>query len=194
MRDGIAFALQTQEDLLLVGEAVSGEEGLRLFRELRPDIVLMDLSMPGMDGITAIEAIRRISPRARIIVLTTFAGDVMVRRALTAGASGYLLKHMLRVELIATIRKVFCGERAIPSIIADTLAMQVGEEELSPREVEVLGVLSNGNSNKMVADELGISEDTVKAHVKSILQKLRANDRTHAVSIAMQRGFLKSAE
>ena len=194
MRDGIAFALQTQEDLELVGEAVSGEDAVKQFKALRPDITLMDISLPGMDGIEAIEAIRQISPHAKIVVLTTYAGDVMARRALTAGASGYLLKHMLRTDLISTIRMVERGERSISSQIAADLATRIGGEDLSAREIEVLQIVAGGNSNKMVADELGISEDTVKAHVKNILQKLGASDRTHAVAIAIQRGFLKAAE
>ena len=193
MRDGIAFALQTQEDLELVGEATSGEDAIRLFKELRPDITLMDLNLPGMDGVEAIEAIRKSSPRAKIIVLTTYSGDAMARRALNAGASGYILKHMLRIDLIGTIRSVFSGARSIPPEIAAGLVERMGTRDLTEREIEVLRVLADGNSNKMIAEALHISEDTVKAHIKNILQKLDASDRTHAVTIALQRGYLRMA-
>ena len=193
MRDGIAFALQTQEDLELVGEATSGEDAIRLFKELRPDITLMDLNLPGMDGVEAIEAIRKSSPRAKIIVLTTYSGDAMARRALNAGASGYLLKHMLRTDLIGTIRSAFSGARSIPPEIAAGLVERMGTRDLTEREIEVLRVLADGNSNKMIAEALHISEDTVKAHIKNILQKLDASDRTHAVTIALQRGYLRMA-
>ena len=194
MRDGIAFALQTQEDLELVGEAASGEEAVILFRKLRPDITLMDLSLPGMDGIQTIETIRKILPGAKIIVLTTYAGDVMARKALTAGASGYLLKHMLRTDLIGTIRAVQQGGRSISTEVAVELAVRLGAEDLSEREIELLRLLADGNTNKMLADELGISENTVKAHLKNIFQKLGVSDRTHAVTVAIQRGFLKPTE
>ena len=193
MRDGIAFALQTQEDLELVGEATSGEDAIRLFKELRPDITLMDLNLPGMDGVEAIEAIRKSSPRAKIIVLTTYSGDAMARRALNAGASGYILKHMLRIDLMRTIRSVFSGARSIPPEIAAGLVERMGTRDLTEREIEVLRVLADGNSNKMIAEALHISEDTVKAHIKNILQKLDASDRTHAVTIALQRGYLRMA-
>jgi DNA-binding NarL/FixJ family response regulator len=190
MRDGIAFALQSQNDMELVGQAVDGSEALRLFRELRPDVTLMDLQMPGMNGIATIEAIKSDYPEARIIVLTTYSGDVQAARALKAGAAGYLLKSMLRNELIGTIRTVHAGGRRIPPEIASQLAEHMGTDALSPREVEVLRTVAAGHSNKNVADELAISEETVKGHMKSILSKLGANDRTHAVLIAMKRGFL----
>lgn len=190
MRDGIAFALQSQRDMELVGEAVDGEGALRLFRELRPDVTLMDLQMPGMNGIATIGAIRKEFPRARIVVLTTYSGDVQAARALKAGAAGYLLKSMLRNELISTIRTVHGGGRRIPPEIASELAEYMSADALSQRELEVLGCVAAGNSNKIVADELAISEDTVKGHMKNILSKLGANDRTHAVQIALKRGFL----
>lgn len=190
MRDGIAFALQAQKDMELVGQAVDGEEALRLFRELRPDVTLMDLQMPGMNGIAAIEAIRKEFPRARIVVLTTYSGDVQATRALKAGAVGYLLKSMLRNELLGTIRTVHAGGRRIPPEIASELAEHISADSLSQREIEVLRSVAAGNSNKVVADELTISEDTVKGHMKNILSKLGANDRTHAVLIAIKRGFL----
>lgn len=190
MRDGIAYALQSQKDIALVGQAVDGEEALRLFRELKPDITLMDLQLPGMHGIATIEAIRSDFPKARIIVLTTYSGDVQAARALKAGALGYLLKSMLRNELIGTIRMVHAGGRRIPPEIASELAEHMSADTLSTREIEVLRHVAAGNSNKIVADELGISEDTVKGHMKNILSKLGANDRTHAVLIAMRRGFI----
>jgi DNA-binding NarL/FixJ family response regulator len=194
MRDGISYALQTQADMELVGEAATGEEGLKLFRQLRPDVTLMDLQLPGMNGIKTIEAIRASFPRARIIVLTTYSGDIQAHRALTAGAAGYLLKHMLRTELLGTIRKVHAGGRYVPPQIASNLAEHIGEEPLSEREIEVLRCVSGGNSNKAVAEELSISEDTVKGHIKNILSKLGANDRTHAVTLAVSRGFLDPDE
>lgn len=190
MRDGIAFALQSQRDMELVGEAVDGDEALRLYRELRPDVTLMDLQMPGLNGIAAIEAIRKDFPRARIVVLTTYSGDVQASRAFKAGAMGYLLKNMLRNELIGTIRTVHAGGRRIPPEVASELAEHMDADALSPREIEVLRSVAGGHSNKIVADELTISEDTVKGHMKNILSKLGANDRTHAVLIAMRRGFL----
>jgi len=190
MRDGIAFALQSQPDMELAGQAVSGDEAVKLFREIRPDITLMDLQMPGMSGITAIECIRNDFPKAKIIVLTTYSGDVQASRALKAGALGYLLKSMLRTELIGTIRAVHAGGRRIPTEIASELAEHFSADALSAREIEVLRSVAGGKSNKIVADELHISEDTVKGHMKNILSKLQANDRTHAVLIAMKRGFL----
>jgi DNA-binding NarL/FixJ family response regulator len=191
MRDGIAFALQSQIDMELVGQAADGEEALRLYRELRPDITLMDLQMPGMNGIGTIEAVRSEFPKARIIVLTTYSGDVQAARALKAGALGYLLKSMLRTELINTIRIVHGGGRRVPPEIASELAEHMCADALSPREIEVLRSVAAGHSNKIVADDLAISEDTVKGHMKSILLKLGASDRTHAVLIAIKRGFLE---
>ena len=190
MRDGIASALESQKDMTLVGEAVDGEQAVRLYRELRPDVTLMDLQMPGMNGIATIEAIRNEFPKARIIVLTTYSGDVQAARALKAGAVGYLLKSMLRNELLGTIRTVHAGGRRVPPEIAFELAEHLSADALSSREIEVLRSVAAGQSNKMVADELAISEDTVKGHMKNILSKLGANDRTHAVLIAIKRGFL----
>lgn len=190
IRDGIAFALQAQSDMVLVGEATNGQEAVDLFKQYRPDITLMDLQMPGMGGIDAILAIHRDHPNARVIVLTTYSGDVQAIRAFKAGAMGYLLKSMLRKELIETIRTVHSGVRRIPPEIASEMAEYVGADALTEREVEVLRSISKGFSNKVVGAELSISEDTVKSHMKNILSKLRANDRTHAVLIAMKRGFL----
>ena len=188
--DGIAFALQAQRDMELVAEATNGWEAVAAFRQHRPDVTLMDLQMPQMNGIEAIRNIRQEFPRARIVVLTTYSGDVQATRALTAGAVGYLLKSMLRTELIDTIRGVHAGQRRIPAEIANEIAEHVGADALSARETEVLRVVAAGCSNKIVADRLNISEETVKGHVKSVLAKLCANDRTHAVLIAMKRGFL----
>jgi DNA-binding NarL/FixJ family response regulator len=190
MRDGIAFALQPHNDMELVGQATNGEEAVRLHRELRPDVTLMDLQMPGMNGLSAIERIRADSPKAKIIVLTTNSGDVLASRALKAGVVGYLLKGMLRTELIGTIRAVYEGGHRIPPEIASEVAEHISADALSEREIEVLRSVARGNANKVVADELNITEETVKGHMKKILSKLGANDRTHAVLIAMKRGFL----
>ena len=190
MRDGISFALQSQKDMKLVGQAVDGEEALRLFRELRPDVTLMDLQMPGMNGIAAIEAIKKEFPKARIVVLTTYSGDIQAARALKAGAVGYLLKSMLRNELLGTIRTVHTGGRRIPPEVTSDLATHINAEALSQREIEVPGSVAAGYSNKLAADQLAISEDTVRGHMKNILSKLGASDKTQAVLIAIKRGFL----
>jgi len=190
MRDGIAFALETQTDMELVGEASNGEEAVKLFRQLRPDITLMDLQMPGMNGVEALEIIRGLNPQAKVIVITTYSDDVRAQRALVAGAAGYLLKHMLRTDLISTIRAVQAGKRPVPAEVASAIVEQLGSEALSDREIEVLRGISEGNANKVIANDLHISEDTVKGHVKNILHKLGANDRTHAVTLAIKRGFL----
>jgi DNA-binding NarL/FixJ family response regulator len=190
VRDGIAFALQQQAGMELVGEASDGMEAISVFRRCRPDVTLMDLQMPKMNGIEATVAIRREFPCARIVVLTTYSGDIQASRALKAGAVGYLLKAMLRTDLIETIRSVHAGRRRVPPEIASEIAEHVSADELSLREIEVLRNVASGRSNKIVADALQISEDTVKGHMKSILSKLHANDRTHAVTIAMKRGFL----
>jgi DNA-binding NarL/FixJ family response regulator len=194
MRDGIAFALESQQDMELVGEASNGEEAVRLFQQLRPDVTLMDLQMPGMNGVEALEAIRSINPHAKVIVITTYSGDVRAHHALVAGAAGYLLKHMLRTDLIRTIRSVQAGERPIPTQVATSIVEQLGSEPLSEREIDVLRAVSDGNTNKVIAGSLNISEDTVKGHLKNILHKLGANDRTHAVTLAIKRGFLDILE
>jgi DNA-binding NarL/FixJ family response regulator len=190
IRDGIAFALQTQSDMELVAEATNGREAIQAFRQFRPDVTLMDLQMPEMNGIDAMLAIRGEFPNARIIVLTTYSGDVQATRALKAGAVGYIIKGMLRTDLIDTIRGVNLGQRRIPHEVASGIAEHVSADALSAREIEVLRAVASGCSNKIVADRLHISEDTVKGHMKNILAKLQANDRTHAVLIAMKRGFL----
>ncbi|MGD0796886.1 MAG: response regulator transcription factor [Acidobacteriaceae bacterium] len=190
LREGIAAVIEGETDLELVAEATGGQEAIELFRIHRPDVTLMDLQMPGMNGIDAILAIRTEFPSARCIVLTTYQGDIQALRALKAGACGYLLKNMLRKELLETIRAVHAGKKRIPPEIAAELADHVTDDALSDREVEVLRRVAMGNSNKIIASQLDVSEATVKGHMKSILSKLGANDRTHAVTIAMKRGFI----
>jgi DNA-binding NarL/FixJ family response regulator len=190
LREGIAAVIQGEEDITLVGEATNGQEAIESFRVHRPDVTLMDLQMPVMNGIDAITAIRQEFPSARFVILTTYQGDVQALRAFKAGASGYLLKNMLRKELLETIRVVHSGRRRIPPEIAAELAEHVADDALTMRETEILRRVSVGTSNKIIASQLSVSEATVKAHMKSILAKLGANDRTHAVTIAMKRGFL----
>jgi DNA-binding NarL/FixJ family response regulator len=190
LREGIAAVLEGEADFELAAEATNGQEAVELFRIHRPDVTLMDLQMPGMNGIDAMMAIRSEFANARFIVLTTYQGDVQALRALKAGASGYLLKNMMRKELLETIRIVHSGRRRIPPEIAAELADHVTDDALSDREVDVLRRVATGNSNKIIASQLNVSEATVKGHMKSILTKLGANDRTHAVTIAMKRGFL----
>jgi DNA-binding NarL/FixJ family response regulator len=190
LREGVAAVIDGEEDIELVAEAASGQEAIELFRSHRPDVTLMDLQMPGMSGIDAILAIRAEFPNARFIVLTTYQGDVQALRALKAGAAGYLLKNMLRKELLETVRIVHAGRRRIPPEIAAELAEHVTDDALSEKEIAVLQRVATGNSNKIIASQLNVSEATVKGHMKSILSKLNANDRTHAVTIAMKRGFL----
>jgi DNA-binding NarL/FixJ family response regulator len=191
LREGIAAVLGTQADMRVQAESADGAEAVDLYEQHRPDVVLMDLQLPGMDGIAAIQAIRSRHPAARIVVLTTYQGDVQAVRAFRAGAHGYLLKSMLRRELVDTIRLVHAGGRRVPPEIADSLAAHMADEALSGREVEVLREVAAGNANKRVARNLGIAEETVKAHMKSILSKLGANDRTHAVTIAIKRGIFQ---
>jgi DNA-binding NarL/FixJ family response regulator len=191
VRDGIASLLGSQEDMRVVAEAGTGLEALEEFRKHRPDITLMDLRMPDMNGIDAMIAILNNFPNARFIVLTTYSGDVEIVRALRAGAQAYLLKGHLRKELFETIRNVHDGRRRIPPEIASQIANHTADTSLSIREIDVLQLIAAGNANKLVADKLSISEDTVKGHVKSILSKLDAHDRTHAVTIAMKRGIIE---
>jgi len=190
IREGIAYAISRETDMRIVGEASNGQEAVALFERFRPDITLLDLQMPVMSGLDALLAIRRICPTARIIIVTTFPGDVQASRALRAGAAGYLLKGSMRKDLADTIRRVDAGERRIPYEVAATLADHASADSLSPREVEVLRHAAAGSSNKRIGLGLGITEETVKGHMRSILSKLGANDRTHAVTIAMKRGFL----
>ena len=190
LRSGIAAVIQGEEDILLVGEATNGREAIEAYRIHRPDVTLMDLQMPVMNGIEAILEIRREFPAARFVVLTTYNGDIQAMRALKAGAAGYLLKSALREQLADTIRTIHAGRRRIPSDIATDLAEHLADDTLTDREIEVLRKVGAGTSNKIIASQLAISEATVKTHMKSILSKLGANDRTHAVTIAMKRGFL----
>ena len=191
LREGIAAAIARQSDMMLVGEAVNGREAIAAFRTTRPDVTLMDLQMPEMNGVEAISAIRAEFPAARIIVLTTYKGDAQALRALKAGASGYLLKSALRKEMMDAIRTVFSGRPSIPAEIAIQIAEHAAADELSEREVEVLRCVARGAANKEVAARLHISEETVKVHVKHILEKLAATDRTHAVTIALSRGIIE---
>ena len=191
MREGIAGVLSKQTDMVLAAEASHGREAIERFRVLRPDVTLMDLKLPDINGIEVIEAIRHDYPDAKIIALTTYKGDVRIGRALRAGASAYLLKSMLRTELLQTIRMVHAGRRHMPSEIASEIAEHAFDETLSDREVEVLREIAAGHANKMVAFNLSITEGTVKKHMKSILIKLSATDRTQAVMIALKRGFLE---
>jgi DNA-binding NarL/FixJ family response regulator len=191
MREGIAAVVQGEAGLVIVGQASNGQQAIDLYRQHRPDVTLMDLQMPVMNGIDAMKAIRAEFPDARFIVLTTYQGDVQALRALKAGAAGYLLKSMIWKDLPESIRVVHSGRRRIPPEVAAALAEHVADDFLSEREVEVLRRVAQGSSNKMIAAELSVSEATIKAHVKSILAKLGANDRTHAVTIAVKRGFLE---
>jgi DNA-binding NarL/FixJ family response regulator len=190
LREGIASLVKAESDMQLVGEASNGQEALEKYRMHRPDVTLMDLQMPGMSGVETIITIRNEYPKARIIVLTTYSGDVQVIRALKAGAQAYMLKGNVHRELMDTIRAVHAGQKRIPPEIAATLAEHAGEGDLSARELEVLGLVSRGNANKEIAARLNITEETVKSHIRRILDKLSANDRTHAVTIALKRGII----
>jgi len=191
LREGIAAIVAAEPDMMVVAEAGNGREATELYRVHRPDITLMDLQMPLMSGTDAIAAIRVDFPNARIIVLSTYSGDAQAVRALKAGASGYLLKSMVRKELAETIRSVHAGRKKIPPEIAIKMAEHHGDDALTEREIEILRQVAAGNANKMIADNFSISEQTVKAHMRNILSKLGANDRTHAVTIALQRGIIE---
>lgn len=190
LRDGIAALVNNEDDMKIVAEASSGREAIERFREHRPDITLMDLRMSDMDGIDAMAEIIKQYSDARIIVLTTYSGDALIIRALKAGAQGYLLKGQLRKDLLDTIRAVHAGRKRISSEVALQVANHAGDSSLTSREIDVLQLIAEGNANKVVADRLAITEDTVKAHVRNILSKLAANDRTHAVTIALKRGII----
>ncbi|MBP6900041.1 MAG: response regulator transcription factor [Burkholderiaceae bacterium] len=191
MREGIAAVLQGQPDISVVGEAANGAEAVERFRSLQPDVTLMDLQMPGMDGLQAIQAIRSGWRQARILVLTTYQGDVQAWRALKAGAAGYLVKSTLRGALLEAVRSVHAGGRWVPAEVALELARHAGDEMLTEREVDVLRHIARGHSNREVGAMLSVAEDTIKARMKSILAKLNARDRTHAVTIAVQRGLIQ---
>jgi len=191
LRQGVRALAADEVDMEFVAEASSGLEAIEEFRKHRPDVVLIDLQMPGMNGLEAIIAIREEFPEARFIVLTTYAGDAQILRALKAGARAYLLKSLLRRELLDTIRAVHAGQKRIPAEIAAQLADHLADDSLTSREIDVLRLIAAGNANKIVADKLSITEETVKGHVKSILSKLGANDRTHAVTIGLKRGIIE---
>jgi DNA-binding NarL/FixJ family response regulator len=191
LRKGIAALVNAEPDMKLVAEASNGRDALESFRLHRPDVTLMDIQMPGFNGIEAIDYILSEFPDAHIIVLTTYTGDVQVLRALKAGARGYVLKGHVHRELLETIRAVHAGQKGIPPDIAAELAEHAGDDELTIREIDVLRLIAGGNSNKLIADQLSIGEATVKSHVTNILSKLGANDRSHAITIALKRGIIQ---
>jgi DNA-binding NarL/FixJ family response regulator len=191
IRDGLAAVLRAESGLQVVAEAANGEEAIEAYARLHPDIVLMDLRMPVMDGLTATRAILADDPNARIIVLTTYDGDEDIHRALAAGARGYLLKDMMRTDLLGVIRAVHRGQRGIPAPVAARLAEHTPRIGLTPRELEVLRLVADGLSNAQVAERIGRTEGTVKVHLKNILQKLDVSDRTEAVTTALRRGFIR---
>lgn len=191
LREGVASVIAIQPDMAIVGEASTGSEAVRLFAELRPDIVLMDLRMPDMNGVEAIEAIHARHPDARIIVLTTYSGDAKALQAMRAGAAGFLLKSSLRRELLSAIRAVHRGQRHLHPDIAQEIAIHAIQDPLSPREVEILQMIAGGHSNKQIAWRLGVADETVKSNIKSIFTKLQVNDRTHAVTTAARRGIIE---
>ena len=191
IREGIAALIANQKDMRLVAEASNGREAIEQFRSHHPDVTLMDVQMPEMNGIDALIAIRSEFPDARIIVLTTYAGDVLCKRAMQAGAQAYILKGNVRRDLLDMIRAVRAGKKFIQAEVAAEFASHAVDDSLSEREVEVLSLIAAGNSNKLIADQLSISEDTVKGHVKSILSKLSVNDRTHAVTVGLKRGIIE---
>jgi DNA-binding NarL/FixJ family response regulator len=191
LREGVAAVLANQDDMEVVAEAENGLEAVELFRKHTPDITLMDLQMPHLNGVDAIREIRNHAPEARIIVLTTYSGDSQASRALRAGASGYLLKNMLREDLVETIRHVHAGRRRVPPEIAADIAEHLADEGLSGREIEVLVRVARGSANKEIARHLSVSVSTVNSHLKNIMQKLHAKDRTQAVTIALKRGIIE---
>ena len=191
LREGISAVVNSQPDMLMVAQAATGDEAIKKYREHKPDVTLMDLRLPDISGIDSLIAIRGEYPDARVIMLTTFEGDVEIRRAMEAGARGYMLKSTPPKELVDIIRQVHAGKKRLPAEIAAHLAEHMGEESLTAREVEVLRHLAGGNRNKDIADLLFISEETVKVHVKHLMEKLGASDRTQAVAIAIRRGIIQ---
>jgi len=191
LREGLAAMIESESDLEMVAEAGTGREAIELFEAYLPDVTLIDLKLPDIHGINVIRTLRANHPDARFIVLTTYLGDIQAQRAMKAGASGFLLKATLRRDLLNSIRAVHAGQRLIQPEVANELALHTSDESLTEREIEVLKLIAQGCSNKLVADRLRIREDTVKGHVRNILYKLKANDRTHAVTIALQRGFFE---
>jgi DNA-binding NarL/FixJ family response regulator len=193
-RNGIAALLATQPDMSLVAEASNGKEAIQQFREHRPDITLMDLQMPEMNGLEALMVIRDEFPEARVIMLTTYSGDVQVMRSMQIGARAYLLKNLLDKELLGTIRAVHAGKKALAAEASYELAEHATDEALTPAEVDVLRLIAAGNANKQIAGRLHITEETVKGRVKNILAKLGANDRTHAAMIGVRRGIIEPTD
>jgi DNA-binding NarL/FixJ family response regulator len=191
LREGIAALIAAEPDMRLVAACSTGREAIDRFRALRPDVTLMDLQMPEMSGLDAMIAIRGEFPDARIIVLTTYTGDVQIVRALKAGASGYLLKNLVHKELLDTIRSVHAGRKALSPEVSFDLATHAIDDPLTPAEIDVLRLVAGGNSNKQIADKLGITEDTVKGRLRNILSKLGASDRTHATTIGLKRGIIQ---
>ena len=191
LREGVSALVNAESDMMLVAEAFNGREAIEKFRSNRPDVTLMDLQMPALNGIDSIIGIRTEFPDARIIVLTTYTGDVQVLRALKAGARAYILKGEAHRDLLDTIRAVHAGHKRIPPEVAAELADHATEDELTSREIDVLRLIAAGNANKEIACRLSIAEDTVKSHVTNILSKLGANDRTHAVTIGLKRGIIE---
>ena len=191
LREGIASLVVDEPGLTLVGSFSNGREAIAQFATLRPDVTLMDLQMPEMAGVDAIAAIRKDFPDAKIVVLTTYSGDAQIIRALRAGASGYLLKGVVHRELVDTIRSVHSGRKTMSSDASLELAAHATDDALTPAEIDVLRLIADGNANKQIADQLGVTEDTVKGRVRSILSKLGANDRTHAVIIGLRRGIIE---
>jgi DNA-binding NarL/FixJ family response regulator len=191
VRQGIVGLVTIQPDMTLVGEASDGREAIQLYRMHRPDVTLMDLQMPGMNGVDALIAIRNEFPDAKIIVLTTYAGDVQIIRSIKAGAQAYLLKNTLHKELLDTIRAVYAGKKALSPEVSYEIATHAIDETLTPAEISVLRLIAAGNANKQIADQLSITEETVKSRVKCILSKLGANDRTHAAIIGLKRGIIE---
>ena len=189
--DGIAGLVSVQPDMVMAGEASNGREAIQQFRVLHPDITLMDLQMPEMNGLDALIAIRNEFPDAKVIVLTTYAGDVQILRALKAGAQAYLLKSTLHKELLQTIRSVHAGKKALSPEVSYEIAEHATDDALTPAEIAVLRLIAAGNANKQIADQLSITEETVKSRVKNILSKLGANDRTHAAMIGLKRGIIE---
>jgi DNA-binding NarL/FixJ family response regulator len=190
LRAGIGALIATQPDMQLVGEASSGREAVQLHRDLNPDVTLMDLQMPDMSGLDAIIAIKTENPTARIIVLTTYSGDALAQRALKAGAQAYVLKSLVRTEMLNTIRVVYEGEKRIQADVAAEIAKHTADAALTTREIEVLRLVASGHANKEISARLSINEETTKSHVKNILAKLGAKDRTHAVSLGLKRGII----
>ena len=191
LREGIAALIANEPDMKLVAEASNGREAIEQYRKLQPDVTLMDVQMPDMSGIDALIAIREEAPKAKIIVLTTYGGDALAMRAIKAGAQAYVLKGLVRKDLLETIRAVNRGQKRIHPDVAIELAQHTGESTLTPREIEVLSLVAAGNSNKRIAAYLSITEDTAKGHLKSILAKLGASDRTRAVTLALKRGIIQ---